>query len=92
MIYIFTDRCLEDLGDEYDGYAEGPADFDFTELRYRYWAILHARRYKPDGSGLTIGDLDGGYEVPAHPGYFGEFVIANNRSFRLPEQVTVVAV
>lgn len=85
MIYIFTDRC-------YEGYAEGPADFDFTELQARYWDILHARRYKPDGSTITIGDVNGGYEMPANPRSFADFVIANNGSFRLPETVTVVAV
>jgi hypothetical protein len=91
MIYIFTDSC-QDSGDAYEGYAEGPADFDFSELQARYWAILHAWRYKPDGSTITIGDVNGGYEVPTHPGCFGDFVIANNSAFRSLETVAVIGI
>ena len=93
VIYIFTDHCIEELGDHYDGCAEGPPGFDFTTLQLQYWDIQRRRRYKYDGltwTSLTIGDIDNGYEIPPHPGYFGDFVIANNPDFTLPGNVKVI--
>jgi hypothetical protein len=82
VLYIFTEHCDEDLGAHYDGCAEGPAGFDFSDMRARYWTIMRTRRYKADGSSLTIGDIDAGYQIPPHPGYFGEFVVSNSSEFR----------
>jgi hypothetical protein len=92
-IYVFLDRCIEDLGTHYEGCVEGPADFSFDSLEAEYWELIRQWRnsINPDGSRNGFPDPDTGDWVPSpHPGEFSQFVIARNPDFKVPDNVRLV--